>query len=179
MRQLIQRLWWNPPRPTYSRYRRGISSYQKTVIGTQKSNIPDRQAYERSEPIAETWGIRCQDRLPFGDYFDENKSEDGMVRLPPDWAYPWIQYRWILTNTLDQLVNDIKELKAKIATVEVTPISCWWSCRFAQKWQRKRLWWRRSLLHTDLYDFVSILRGWKDLLSLFFFLKPLIEKKRC
>ncbi len=53
---------------------------------------------------------------------DENKSEDGWVRFPPIERILWENNTTDGTDKYaDQLVNDIKELKAKIATVEVTP----------------------------------------------------------
>ena len=82
-----------------------------------------RMAYERSEPIAETFGesdVKIDYRLV--DYVDENKSEDGWSGFHRIERILWENNTTDGTDKYaDQLVNDIKELKAKIATVEVTP----------------------------------------------------------
>ena len=84
-----------------------------------------RMAYERSEPIAESFGesdVKIDYRLV--DYMDENKSEDGWLGFHRIERIMWQDNTTEGTTAYayaDQLVNDIKELKAKIATVKVTP----------------------------------------------------------
>ena len=82
-----------------------------------------RMAYERSEPIAESFGesdVKIDYRLV--DYMDENKSEDGWSGFHRIERIMWQDNTTDGTAAYaDQLVNDIKELKAKIATVKVTP----------------------------------------------------------
>ena len=87
------------------------------------------------EPIAETFGesdVKIDYRLV--DYVDENKSEDGWSGFHRIERILWENNTTDGTDKYaDQLVNDIKELKAKIATVEVTPdIMLTGSCRSAQ-----------------------------------------------
>ena len=82
-----------------------------------------RMAYERSEPIAESFGesdVKIDYRLV--DYMDEKKSEDGWSGFHRIERIMWQDNTTEGTAAyVDQLINDIKELKAKIATVKVTP----------------------------------------------------------
>ena len=82
-----------------------------------------RMSYERSEPIAESFGesdVKIDFRLV--DYVDENKSEEGWSGFHRIERILWEENTTEGTEKYaEQLVNDIKELKAKIATVEVTP----------------------------------------------------------
>ena len=72
-------------------------------------------AYERSEPIAESFGesdVKIDYRLV--DYMDENKSEDGWSGFHRIERILWENNTTDGTDKYaDQLVNDIKELKAK------------------------------------------------------------------
>ena len=80
-----------------------------------------RMAYERSEPIAESFGesdVKIDFRL--ADYVDENKTEEGWSGFHRIERILWEENTTKGTESYgDQLVNDIKELKAKVATVEV------------------------------------------------------------
>ena len=82
-----------------------------------------RMAYERSEPIAESFGeldVNIDFRL--ADYLEENKTEEGWRGFHRIEKIMWEQNTTKGTEEYaDQLVKDIKELKAKVATVEVTP----------------------------------------------------------
>ena len=123
-----------------------------------------RMAYERSEPIAESFGesdVKIDYRLV--DYMDENKSEDGWSGFHRIERIMWQDNTTDGTAAYaDQLVNDIKELKAKIATVlnEVA----------TQKITGEE----EVFSHTDLYDFRANIEGAEKIFELF---KPLIQKK--
>ena len=80
-----------------------------------------RMSYERSEPIAESFGesdVKIDFRL--ADYMDENKTEEGWSGFHRIERVLWEDNTTKGTESYgDPLVNDIKELKAKIATVDV------------------------------------------------------------
>ena len=82
-----------------------------------------RMAYERSEPIAESFGesdVNIDFRLV--DFKEEHNTEEGWRGFHRIERILWEQNTTKGTEKYaEQLVNDIKELKAKIATVEVTP----------------------------------------------------------
>ena len=82
-----------------------------------------RMAYERSEPIAESFGesdIKIDYRLV--DFKEEFKNEEGWKGFHRIEKILWEQNTTKGTEKYaEDLVNDIKELKAKIATIEVTP----------------------------------------------------------
>ena len=82
-----------------------------------------RMAYERSEPIAESFGeldVNIDFRL--ADYLEEKKTEDGWRGFHKIEKIMWEKNTTKGTEEYaDQLVKDVKELKAKVATVEVTP----------------------------------------------------------
>ncbi len=74
-----------------------------------------RMAYERSEPIAESFGeldVNIDFRL--ADYLEENKTEEGWRGFHRIEKIMWEQNTTKGTEEYaDQLVKDIKELKAK------------------------------------------------------------------
>ena len=137
-----------------------------------------RMACERSEPIAETFGesdVKIDYRLV--DYVDENKSEDGWSGFHRIERILWENNTTDGTDKyVDQLVNDIKELKAKIATVEVTPdIMLTGAVDLLNEVATQKITGEEEVFsHTDLYDFRANIEGAEKIFSLF---KPLIEKK--
>ncbi|ETW89556.1 MULTISPECIES: iron uptake system protein EfeO [Streptococcus] len=141
-----------------------------------------RMAYERSEPIAESFGesdVKIDYRLV--DYMDENKSEDGWLGFHRIERIMW-QYNTTEGTTAyayayaDQLVNDIKELKAKIATVKVTPdIMLTGAVDLLNEVATQKITGEEEVFsHTDLYDFRANIEGAEKIFELF---KPLIQKK--
>ena len=139
-----------------------------------------RMAYERSEPIAESFGesdVKIDYRLV--DYMDENKSEDGWLGFHRIERIMWQDNTTEGTTAYayaDQLVNDIKELKAKIATVKVTPdIMLTGAVDLLNEVATQKITGEEEVFsHTDLYDFRANIEGAEKIFSLF---KPLIEKK--
>ena len=137
-----------------------------------------RMAYERSEPIAETFGesdVKIDYLLV--DYVDENKSEEGWSGFHRIERILWEKNTTDGTDKYaDQLVNDIKELKAKIATVDVTPdVMLTGAVDLLNEVATQKITGEEEVFsHTDLYDFRANIEGAE---KIFFLFKPLIEKK--
>lgn len=137
-----------------------------------------RMSYERSEPIAESFGesdVKIDFRL--ADYVDENKTEEGWSGFHRIEKILWESNTTTGTEKYaDQLVNDIKELKAKIATVEVTPdIMLTGAVDLLNEVATSKITGEEEIFsHTDLYDFRANIQGAEKIFELF---KPLIEKK--
>ena len=137
-----------------------------------------RMSYERSEPIAESFGesdVKIDFRL--ADYVDENKTEEGWSGFHRIEKILWENNTTTGTEKYaDQLVNDIKELKAKIATVEVTPdIMLTGAVDLLNEVATSKITGEEEIFsHTDLYDFRANIQGAEKIFELF---KPLIEKK--
>ena len=137
-----------------------------------------RMSYERSEPIAESFGesdVKIDFRL--ADYVDENKTEEGWSGFHRIEKILWESNTTTGTDKYaDQLVNDIKELKAKIATVEVTPdIMLTGAVDLLNEVATSKITGEEEIFsHTDLYDFRANIQGAEKIFELF---KPLIEKK--
>ncbi|MCE3591334.1 EfeM/EfeO family lipoprotein [Streptococcus sp. XMC] len=137
-----------------------------------------RMSYERSEPIAESFGesdVKIDFRLV--DYVDENKSEEGWSGFHRIERILWEENTTEGTEKYaEQLVNDIKELKAKIATVEVTPdLMLTGAVDLLNEVATQKITGEEEIFsHTDLYDFRANIEGAEKIFALF---KPLIEKK--
>ncbi|MGT2716082.1 iron uptake system protein EfeO [Streptococcus respiraculi] len=137
-----------------------------------------RMAYERSEPIAESFGesdVKIDFRLV--DYMEENKTEDGWSGFHRIEKILWEENTTTGTEQYaDQLVNDIKELKAKIATVEVTPeIMLTGAVDLLNEVATSKITGEEEVYsHTDLYDFRANIEGAEKIFELF---KPVLENK--
>ena len=137
-----------------------------------------RMSYERSEPIAESFGesdVKIDFRL--ADYLDENKTEEGWSGFHRIEKIMWEQNTTVGTESYaDQLVNDIKELKAKVATVKVTPdIMLTGAVDLLNEVATSKITGEEEIYsHTDLYDFRANIEGAEKIFELF---KPLIEAK--
>lgn len=137
-----------------------------------------RMSYERSEPIAESFGesdVKIDFRLV--DYVDENKSEEGWSGFHRIERILWEQNTTEGTEKYaEQLVNDIKELKAKIAdsrsNARFDVDRCGWPPNEVAT--QKITGEEEIFSHTDLYDFRANIEGAEKIFALF---KPLIEKK--
>ena len=135
-----------------------------------------RMSYERSEPIAESFGesdVKIDFRL--ADYLDENKTEEGWSGFHRIEKIMWEQNTTVGTESYaDQLVNDIKELKAKVATVKVTPdIMLTGAVDLLNEVATSKITGEEEIYsHTDLYDFRANIEGAEKIFELF---KPLIE----
>ena len=137
-----------------------------------------RMSYERSEPIAESFGeldVNIDFRL--ADYLEENKTEEGWSGFHRIEKILWEQNTTSGTETYaNQLVNDIKELKAKVATVEVTPdMMLTGAVDLLNEVATSKITGEEEIYsHTDLYDFRANIEGAEKIFQLF---KPLIKNK--
>ena len=136
-----------------------------------------RMSYERSEPIAESFGesdVKIDFRL--ADYMDENKTEKGWSGFHRIERILWEDNTTKGTEIYgDQLVNDIKELKAKIATVDVDyKIMLTGAVDLLNEVATSKITGEEEIYsHTDLYDFRANIQGAEKIFQLF---KPLLEK---
>lgn len=137
-----------------------------------------RMAYERSEPIAESFGeldVRIDFRLV--DYVDENQSEEGWAGFHRIERILWEDNKTVGTESYaDQLVKDIKELRAKVSTVEVTPdMMTTGAVDLLNEVATSKITGEEEIYsHTDLYDFRANIEGAETIFELF---KPLLEEK--
>ena len=137
-----------------------------------------RMAYERSEPIAESFGesdVKIDYRLV--DFKEEFKNEEGWKGFHRIEKILWEQNTTKGTEKYaDELVNDIKELKAKIATIEVTPdLMVTGAIDLLNEVSTQKITGEEEVFsHTDLYDFRSNIEGAQKIFELF---RPKLEKK--
>ena len=137
-----------------------------------------RMAYERSEPIAESFGeldVNIDFRL--ADYLEENKTEEGWRGFHRIEKIMWEQNTTKGTEQYaEQLVKDIKELKAKVATVEVTPdLMVTGAVDLLNEVATQKITGEEEIFsHTDLYDFRANIEGAQKIFELF---RPKLEKK--
>jgi len=137
-----------------------------------------RMAYERSEPIAESFGeldVNIDFRL--ADYLEEKKTKDGWRGFHKIEKIMWEKNTTKGTEEYaDQLVKDVKELKAKVATVEVTPdLMVTGAVDLLNEVATQKITGEEEIFsHTDLYDFKANIEGAEEIFKIF---KPLIEKK--
>ena len=137
-----------------------------------------RMAYERSEPIAESFGesdIKIDYRLV--DFKEEFKNEEGWKGFHRIEKILWEQNTTKGTEKYaDDLVNDIKELKAKIATIEVTPdLMVTGAIDLLNEVSTQKITGEEEVFsHTDLYDFRANIEGAQKIFELF---RPKLEQK--
>ena len=137
-----------------------------------------RMAYERSEPIAESFGesdIKIDYRLV--DFKEEFKNEEGWKGFHRIEKILWEQNTTKGTEKYaDDLVNDIKELKAKIATIEVTPdLMVTGAIDLLNEVSTQKITGEEEVFsHTDLYDFRANIEGARKIFELF---RPKLEQK--
>lgn len=137
-----------------------------------------RMAYERSEPIAEAFG-ESDVKIDFRevDYVDENGSDEGWSGFHRIEKILWTQNTTVGTEGYaDQLVNDIKELKAKIATVDVIPdMMLTGAVDLLNEVATSKITGEEEIFsHTDLYDFRANIEGAEKIFEIF---KPLLAEK--
>ena len=137
-----------------------------------------RMAYERSEPIAESCGesdIKIDYRLV--DFKEEFKNEEGWKGFHRIEKILWEQNTTKGTEKYaEDLVNDIKELKAKIATIEVTPdLMVTGAIDLLNEVSTQKITGEEEVFsHTDLYDFRANIEGAQKIFELF---RPKLEQK--
>ena len=137
-----------------------------------------RMSYERSEPIAESFGesdVKIDYRLV--DFKEEFKNEEGWKGFHRIEKILWEQNTTKGTEKYaDDLVNDIKELKAKIATIEVTPdLMVTGAIDLLNEVSTQKITGEEEVFsHTDLYDFRANIEGAQKIFELF---RPKLEQK--
>ena len=137
-----------------------------------------RMAYERSEPIAESFGesdVKIDYRLV--DFKEEFKNEEGWKGFHRIEKILWEQNTTKGTEKYaEDLVNDIKELKAKIATIEVTPdLMVTGAIDLLNEVSTQKITGEEEVFsHTDLYDFRANIEGAQKIFELF---RPKLEQK--
>ncbi|MDW0115294.1 iron uptake system protein EfeO [Sporosarcina saromensis] len=141
-----------------------VTAVKNGEVEKAKSIYPlARMYFERSEPIAESFGDldpRIDARL--ADLQDEGKGEE-------DWSgYHKIEYGLWVENTTagyeavaDQLLKDAKELRARVETVEVTPdLMITGSVDLLNEVSTSKITGEEEIYsHTDLYDFKANIEG--------------------
>ncbi len=132
---------------------------------------PARMYFERSEPIAESFGDldpRIDARL--ADIEEEGQGKE-------EWTgYHKIEYGlWVegttkgYEETADQLMNDVKELRAKVETVEVTPdLMITGAVDLLNEVSTSKITGEEEIYsHTDLYDFKANVEGAEKIFDIF------------
>lgn len=132
---------------------------------------PARMYFERSEPVAEVFGDldpRIDGRL--ADLEEEGKGQE-------EWSgYHKIEYGLWVENTTqgyeetaEQLLNDTKELRAKVETVEVTPdLMITGAVDLLNEVSTSKITGEEEIYsHTDLYDFKANIEGAEKIFEIF------------
>ena len=132
---------------------------------------PARMYYERSEPVAEAFGDldpRIDGRL--ADLEAEGKGKE-------EWTgYHKIEYGLWVENTTKgyeetakRLLNDTKELRAKVETVEVTPeLMINGAVDLLNEVSTSKITGEEEIFsHTDLYDFKANIEGAEKIFEIF------------
>lgn len=132
---------------------------------------PARMYFERSEPIAESFGDldpRIDARL--ADIEEEGQGKE-------EWSsYHKLEYAlWVEGKTegyeavADQLLKDVKELRAKVETVEVTPdLMITGAVDLLNEVSTSKISGEEEIYsHTDLYDFKANVEGAEKIFEIF------------
>lgn len=136
-----------------------------------------RMAYERREPIAESFGesdVNIDFRLV--DFKEEYNTEEGWRGFHRIEQILWEKNTTKGTEKYAiQLIDDIKELVAKIKTVEVTPdIMITGAVDLLNEVSTSKITGEEEIYsHTDLYDFRANIEGAEKIFEIF---KPKLSK---
>lgn len=137
-----------------------------------------RMYFERSEPIAESFGDldpRIDARL--ADLTEEGKTEQDWSGFHKIEKVLWEQNSTKGTeSTADQLIKDVKELHAKIPTAEVTAeLMITGAVDLLNEVSTTKVTGEEEIFSkTDLYDFKANIEGAEKIYEIF---KPKLEKK--
>lgn len=137
-----------------------------------------RMYFERSEPIAESFGDldpRIDARL--ADLTEEGKTEKDWSGFHKIEKVLWEQNTTKGTEaTAEQLMKDVKELRAKIPTAEVTPeLMITGAVDLLNEVSTTKVTGEEEIFSkTDLYDFKANIEGAEKIYAIF---KPQLEKK--
>lgn len=137
-----------------------------------------RMYFERSEPVAELFGDldpRIDARL--ADVAEEGKDEKSWSGFHKIEKVLWEKNSTEGTkDTADQLLKDVKELRAKIPTAEVTPeLMITGAVDLLNEVSTSKVTGEEEIFSkTDLYDFKANIEGAEKIYQIF---KPALEKK--
>lgn len=137
-----------------------------------------RMYYERSEPIAESFGEldpRIDARL--ADLTEEGKTENDWTGFHKLEKALWEQNSTKgMEQVADQLLLDVKELRAKIPTAEVTPeLMITGAVDLLNEVSTSKITGEEDIFSkTDLFDFKANIEGAEKIYQLF---KPALEKQ--
>ncbi|PJG86616.1 iron uptake system protein EfeO [Conservatibacter flavescens] len=137
-----------------------------------------RMYFERSEPIAESFGDldpRIDARL--ADLTEEGKTENDWSGFHKIEKILWEENTTQGTAAIaDQLLKDVKELRAKIPTAEVTPeLMITGAVDLLNEVSTTKVTGEEEIFSkTDLYDFKANIEGAEKIYEIF---KPTLEKK--
>lgn len=148
------------------------------IEGAKAAYAPARMYFERSEPIAESFGDldpRIDGRL--ADIEEEGKGKE-------EWSgYHKLEYALWEESTIagyetvaDQLLADTKELHALVQTVEVTPeLMITGAVDLLNEVSTSKISGEEEIYsHTDLYDFKANIEGAEKIFEI---LRPKLEAK--
>ncbi|MEB6570815.1 iron uptake system protein EfeO [Staphylococcus auricularis] len=137
-----------------------------------------RMYYERSEPVAEAFGDldpKIDARL--ADMKEENKEDEwsGYHKIEKD-LYEDQKITETTKQDADQLLKDVKELRAKTDTLDITPkLMVQGSVDLLNEVSTSKITGEEEIYsHTDLYDFKANIEGAEKIYELF---KPTLDKK--
>ncbi len=144
-----------------------------------KSLYPNvRMYYERSEPVAESFGDldpKIDARL--ADLKEENKESEwtGYHKIEKA-LYEDQMINETTKKDADQLLKDAKELRAKADTLEITPkLMLQGSVDLLNEISTSKITGEEEIYsHTDLYDFKANIEGAQKIYELF---KPILDQK--
>lgn len=137
-----------------------------------------RMYYERSEPVAEAFGDldpKIDARL--ADMKEENKEDEwsGYHKIEKD-LYEDQKITDTTKQDADQLLKDVKKLRAKTDTLDITPkLMVQGSVDLLNEVSTSKITGEEEIYsHTDLYDFKANIEGAEKIYELF---KPTLDKK--
>ncbi|MEG9532707.1 iron uptake system protein EfeO [Mannheimia indoligenes] len=155
-----------------------VSYLEKGDVQKAKEIYPlARMHFERSEPIAESFGDldpRIDARL--ADLAEEGKTEKDWSGFHKIEKVLWEKNTTKGTKkTADQLLKDVKELRAKIPTAEVTPeLMITGAVDLLNEVSTTKVTGEEEIFSkTDLYDFKANIEGAEKIYHIF---KPQLEK---
>lgn len=137
-----------------------------------------RMSYESAEPLAESFTeLDTKIDIRLVDYVKDNQDDSGWRGFHRIEKIMWEQNTTDGTSEYaDLLVNDVKELDAKIATIDVTTEAMLTGAvdLLNEVADTKITGEEEAFSHTDLYDFRANIQGAEKIFEL---LKPSIEKQ--
>ncbi|MEJ7137108.1 iron uptake system protein EfeO [Amphibiibacter pelophylacis] len=141
----------------------------------KKHYAPARLFYERSEPIAES----------FGDLDPRIDNREADLQKDEVWSgfHAIEKILWTKNTTkgtealADKLLNDIKELRAKLPTAEVTPeLMVQGAVDLLNEVSTSKITGEEEIFsHTDLFDFKANIEGAEKIFEIF---TPALQKKQ-